>query len=49
MIFELTNDRNIAAKTTVVQFENAVIFKQSPKVIDNVNSLVIDMNLLFTQ
>ena len=49
MIFELTNDRNIAAKTTVVQFENAVIFNQSPKVIDKVNSLVIDMNLLFTQ
>ena len=49
MIFELTNDRNIAAKTTVVQFENAVIFNQSPKIIDSVNSLVIDMNLLFTQ
>ena len=49
MIFELTGNRNIAEKTTVVQFENAVIFNQSPKIIDNMNSLVIDMNLLFTQ
>jgi hypothetical protein len=49
MIFELTNDRNIAEKTTVVQFENAVIFNQSPKNIDNVNSLLIDMNSLFAQ
>ena len=49
MIFELTNDRNIAEKTTVVQFENAALFDQSPKAIDSVNSLVIDMNLLFTQ
>ena len=36
-------------ETTVVQFENAAIFNQSPKSIDNVNSLLIDMNLLFTQ
>ena len=49
MIFELTENRNIAEKTTVVQFENAAIFDQSPKIIDSVNSLLIDMNLLFTQ
>lgn len=49
MILELTNDRNIAEKTTVVQFENAVRFDQSPKIIDSANSLLVDMNSLFTQ
>jgi hypothetical protein len=49
MILELTNDRNIAEKTTVVQFENPVRFDQSPKVIDSANSLLVDMNSLFTQ
>ena len=49
MIFELTNDRSIAEKTTVLQFEKTELFNQSPKSIDNVNSLLVDMNLLFTQ
>jgi len=49
MILELTNDRSLAERTTVVQFENEAIYNQSSKNIDRVNSLVIDMNLLFTQ
>ena len=49
MILELTNDRSVAERTTVVQFENEAIYNQSSKNIDSVNSLVIDMNLLFTQ
>ncbi len=49
MIFELTNDRNLAERTTVVQFENAAIFDQSKRKTDGIKSMLIDMNFLFTQ
>jgi hypothetical protein len=49
MIFELTNDRNIAEKTTVIQFDNKMAFDRSATPVNDTNSLVIDMNSLFTQ
>ena len=49
MIFELTGDRKIAERTTVVQFENATIFDQSKTKTDGINSLLVNMNLLFTR
>jgi hypothetical protein len=49
MIFELTNNRNIAEKTTVKQFENRIDFDRSAPPVNDTNSVVIDMNSLFTQ
>jgi len=48
MIFELTGQRSVAERTIVKQFENRMSFDRSAMPPTDTNSLVIDMNLLFT-
>ena len=49
MILEITGKRTLAEKTLVKQFENRIAFDQSATLVADTNSLVIDMNLLFTK
>jgi hypothetical protein len=49
MIFELTGKRTTAEKTIIKQFENRMDFERSAMPDTSTNSLVIDMNLLFTK
>jgi len=48
MIFEITKSRKIAEEISVIQFENAELFKQAKPTL-NGESLVIDMNSVFKE
>jgi len=48
LVYELTGDREIAEKISVIQFENPDSFKRTRPVL-NSNTLFIDMNQLFKQ
>ncbi|HMG68002.1 MAG TPA: hypothetical protein VK588_09955 [Chitinophagaceae bacterium] len=49
MIFELTNDRKLAEKITVIQFDAQSSFDLAEKISKDSNSLLINMNRLFEQ